>query len=233
MAAQKPVILFTREISKAQVRQLENAVWKVLIVPFINCTFLSDKTELQKYFEENKSTEAVIFTSKNAVNAIISAGLINYLSQKKIFAVGDKTAGLLKAEGLNVLQPPEQNSVSLAQFIINEYAEIQQLSYFCGNIRRKELPEILKKHGKLLDEKVVYKTELLKKKIEQHFNHIVFYSPSAVKAYFANNKIEKDKKAISVGNTTSSEIKKYYSGEIIQAAQPNTESIIEMLLKIQ
>lgn len=228
-----PEVLFTKEITNSQIKTLHNIGWGTTCTPFIECTFSFNKELLTECLSNKKKTDAYIFTSKNAVRAIQNADLTKYLSQKPVFCIGKKTGKLLEELGINVIYSPEASSETLAYFILKEYPEIKHLTYFCGNIRREELPKILINAGKVLKEVTVYKTELRYHKIDKTFDAIVFYSPSAVGAFFKNNKIKNRNTLIALGNATAMEIEKFHKGNIEIPESPDTEAVIESLRKIE
>ncbi len=130
-----------------------------------------------------KSLKNAIFTSKNAVKAVLGKNL----KIKNCFCVGDKTAALLEKNNFRVKEKAV-NSKELAQKLIENYQK-EDFTFFCGNRRRDELPQILKKNQVSLEEIEVYKTSLANRKFQSKFDGILFFSPSAVKSYFSANEI--------------------------------------------
>lgn len=171
----------------------------------------------------NQNIENAIFTSKNAVKALQNLEF----EIQNCFCVGDNTKKLLEGNGLKVTEIA-QNASDLGEIISKNYKN-EQFFFFCGNLRRDELPSILKENNVKLDEIVVYRTHKKSKKFDRTFNGILFFSPSAVQSYVSNNIID-NSMVFCIGNTTASEAKKY-TNNIIVANKPTVENVIVQAVK--
>lgn len=174
------------------------------------------------------------FTSeKHIKNAIISSQNTAFtLSQKDIqidrcFCVGAKTSNLLREQGFNVVETADY-SKDLAAIITSEYSD-ENFTFFCGNIRREELPLILKENNIQLEEIEVYRTHLDPVTFEQKFDGIMFFSPSGVKSYISANVLN-GTLAFCIGNTTAAEAGKH-TQKIITATKPSIENVIVQVVK--
>ena len=67
-------------------------------------------------------------------------------------------------------------------------------------------------------------------KIKQKWDGILFFSPTGVKSFFAENKIA-NSAAFCIGQTTASEVKKY-TANVFEAEKTTVESVIEKAIKI-
>jgi len=105
-----------------------------------------------------------------------------------------------------------------------------KITFFCGNKRRDDLPVTLKNNGFDIEELVVYETELSPVKIVDHFDAIAFLSPTAVESFFSVNGLDKKIVCFSVGETTTTAIKKYTGNPIITSERPLEESIITSVM---
>src|SRR5690606_23659102 len=117
----------------------------------------------------------------NAVLAIQNANM----SIQKCFCVGEKTKSLLEENGQKV-QKTTKYASELADFIVKNHKN-DTFHFFCGNLRSNEIPSKLEENNIAFKEITVYKTTLIPKKNERHFDAILFFSPSGVKSYFSNN----------------------------------------------
>lgn len=177
------------------------------------------------------SVKNAIFTSQNAVRSILRCDL----AIERCFCVGDKTKVLLEQNGYKVIEM-ERNSFELGQLIVKNYKN-EAFYYFCGSIRRDELPAVLKTSEIEIVETKTYKTILNTKKFEQKWDGILFFSPSGVKSYFEANSDTKKKGdshetvLICIGETTASEAKKY-SANVVIANATSVESVIAKAVKI-
>ncbi len=174
-------------------------------------------------FRQTEDISNVIFTSKNAVKAVLKSEI----SISNCFCVGNSTKTLLEENGQKVLEIA-QNASELAQIIVKKYKNTS-FSFFCGNLRRYELPEILKTHNVALKEYIVYKTHQNIKKFGRFFEGVLFFSPSGVQSYMTENSLEKSM-AFCIGTTTASELEKY-TNNIIIANKPTVENVIVQAVK--
>jgi len=167
----------------------------------------------------------VIFTSKNAVRAIQDIVLpkkANGWSIQYCFCVGKNTQKLLEEHGQKVVETAS-NASDLAKIISKKYKN-EQFLFLCGNLRRDELPLILKEKNMKLEEKVVYKTHWNSKRFDRIFDGILFFSPSGVQSYVSENDMGQSI-AFCIGNTTASEAKKHTNNSIV-ANEPTVENVI-------
>lgn len=171
----------------------------------------------------SREIKNAIFTSKNAVLAIQN---LEFRIQN-CYCVGEKTKRLLEKNGQKVKENAE-NASDLAKIILKKYKN-EQFLFLCGNLRRDELPSILKENNIELKEKIVYKTYLNSKKLNRIFDGVLFFSPSGVQSYVSENAIS-NSVAFCIGSTTASEAKKY-SKNIIVANKPTVENIIVQAVK--
>jgi uroporphyrinogen-III synthase len=148
--------------------------------------------------------DAVIFTSSKAVEVVFSRHEIaEQLGGKPIYCVGKKTAALLAKNDQKVVKIA-QNSSELAHFLVKN-TKNESFLYCCGKLRTPDLEHILPLHGVVLHAVEVYNTRLLKHKVKGHFDGLLFFSPSAVRAYAVNNDFA-ETHSFCLGNTTGKEV---------------------------
>ena len=174
-------------------------------------------------FNINERIENAIFTSKNSVEAIVN----KKLKIKNCYCVGDKTKSLLLKNGQKVVKS-EENSQKLADFIVKSLKN-DVFVFFCGNMKRDELPKILTKNHVKFSLVEVYKTSLIYKKINEAFNGILFFSPSAVRSYCYYNKIE-DEILFTIGQTTTNEAESF-SNKIITSDINSIDQVVDNAIK--
>ena len=174
-------------------------------------------------FNINERIENAIFTSKNSVEAIVN----KKLKIKNCYCVGDKTKSLLLKNGQKVVKS-EENAQKLADFIVKSLKN-DVFVFFCGNMKRDELPKILTKNHVKFSLVEVYKTSLIYKKINEAFNGILFFSPSAVRSYCYYNKIE-DEILFTIGQTTTNEAKTF-SNKIITSDINSIDQVVDNAIK--
>ena len=212
-------ILSTKKLLPNQRQYLLNANFAVLEADFIETKLLPIKVGA-------KINEALIFTSQNAVNAVLESGNSQSLKEKKVFCVGLKTKELLESNGFQV-QAYTGYAEDLAEIISLVYADLSY-TFFCGNLRRDILPEKLKEANVTFNEIEVYKTELKPQKMSAKPDGILFFSPSGVESYVRENKIT-DEICFCIGNTTAEALilkLQDKTENIIIANQPSVENVI-------
>jgi len=212
----KPSILSTKKLSEAQKELLLNANVAYVEYDAIKIEFLEAETP-------EAEIENAIFTSKNAVKAIqqYETNISN------CFCVGENTKKLLIKNGQNVVETA-QNASDLAKIIVKKYKNASFL-FFCGNLRRDELPDFLEANNITLKEQVVYKTYLNAKKFDRNFDGVLFFSPSGIRSHVVENNI-KNSISFCIGSTTATEAKKHTNTTII-ANKPTVENVIVQAVK--
>jgi uroporphyrinogen-III synthase len=140
-------------------------------------------------FKVPNHIENAIFTSQNAVKSFFGNTNTPKNNIEWCFCVGERTKLLLEENGQKVIKMAT-NASKLAQYIIKKHQN-EPFFFFCGNLRRDEIPSELKKAKIDIFEVKVYETELNLKNFDQKWNEILFFSPSGVQSFIAETKIEK------------------------------------------
>ena len=131
--------------------------------------------------------EYIAFTSANAVTPFdqyLHQHDTYYVVGWKIFCLEGKT----KETVLNSLLPKKniiataENAETLSQKIIEH--GVKEIIFFCGDKRRNDLPDGLKKAGIIVHEVVVYETLEVPAIAAGDIDGILFFSPSAVRKFF-------------------------------------------------
>ncbi|MEE2772774.1 MAG: uroporphyrinogen-III synthase [Bacteroidota bacterium] len=203
-------ILSTKKLERNQEELLLNAGLSLVQYDGI-------RIEMSEFKIPQQPVENAVFTSKNAVKAILQKAV----EIQNAFCVGDKTAALLEEQGISV-KVKAQDASELAMKITTDFSEANFI-FFCGNKRRDELPETLKKHRVKIDEIEVYRTSLRAMEFPQPFDGILFFSPSGVQSYHLQNQMQGT--AFCIGETTASEARKH-TKNIVVAARPGIENLI-------
>lgn len=195
---------------------------------FINTQPISD-THIDKRIETLAQQElTAIFTSANAAS-IVAEKLTLQQPTWGVFCLAGATAKMVTAcFPKTKIIAVANNSKALAQ-IIRLHHGSRQLVFFCGKRRLPVLANNLLQAGITLEEITVYETFLMSHKINELFDGIIFFSPSAVESYLKENRILSETKLFSLGPSTTSALKKH-SSNIEQATFPNEASILDKIL---
>lgn len=175
------------------------------------------KIELLNFEAKKNNMSNVIFTSKNAVKAVLAKNI----QLQDCFCVGNKTASLIEKSGARVVEKA-QTAGELAKKIIKSYKN-RSFHFFCGSIRRNELPELLKKNDIKIWETKVYRTVMNPQVYDSTFDGVMFFSPSAVRSFTEKNRIEST--AFCIGPTTAAEARKH-TNKVVIANVPGMENVI-------
>lgn len=176
------------------------------------------KIEFQDFSLRDEPIKNAIITSKNAAQAVVKKGL----KLQNCFCVGEKTGTFLKENNFHIAEQ-ENYGKDLAHKIVSKYAD-EYFIFFCGNLRREEIPSALAKNGITFNEIEVYKTQLNIQHFQQEFDGVLFFSPSAVKSFTANNELL-NTMAFCIGTTTAKEASKF-TGDVKTATKPSVENVI-------
>jgi len=190
-------------------------------------------------FEIPENAQNIIITSQNGAKAFLNknktAARSSLLGRKtgdeaqsqNYFIVGKKTTALFLEKGLKVTKTA-QNALELAHFIVKYYKN-KHFFYFCGNLRREELPSILKENSVHLEEVFVYETTQNKQAFDQNFDGILCFSPLGVDSFAKANEI-KNTAFFCIGNTTANEARKH-TDNVVVANDTSIESVIAKAVK--
>jgi len=225
MLQNKITILSTKEIDQAFIDEAAERNISVDVSPFI-------KTEPLRSIESQQEIEltliesiTVVFTSVAAVEAVATE-LLDLKPDWKIYCIGFATKQAIeKYFGKDSVIGTADNAKALAELMIEE-SDADEVFFFCGDQRRHELPDALRKNGIETTEITVYQTILLPHKIQKNYNGILFFSPTAVTAFFQKNKSGDQTILFAIGDTTANEIRKFATNKIIVSDEPLKKSLL-------
>ena len=218
-------ILSTRFLEPQLVQEMEENNIKVDIVNFIQTFPIVDASTILKIEQTIKTSSNVIFTSTNAINAIEKI-INNKIPNWKIACIAATTyKKAVTVFGESSILAKAESAKELASKILM-HKEIKELYFFCGDRRRKELPQLLQNAGVVVNEISVYTTKLTPQKIEQEYNGILFFSPSAVESFFSSNTISSGCTLFAIGNTTANAISNFSKNKIIISDKIDSQHFI-------
>ena len=211
---QKGQIWITKSLNKQQRACAQNSGLEIKEIALTKIQYL----DFPKILPD---VEAWIFTSQNAV-----INLHQTTFTGMVYASGKQTANALKERGFETKSSSSETALSLAKSIAED--GIKSALFFCGNIRRDELPKYLAKKEIKLKEEVVYHTLLEPKTIPtQKGDAIFFMSPSAVESFAMINEFHSEVDYYSIGETTANALRKKGVQKINTAAKASFEAMIE------
>jgi len=224
----KPYILSTTLLPGSLINKIAASGIDMDMLAFIDIDKKDDAETGETINSLAKENLCVVFTSANAVEAV--SQLIDNKPPWKIFCVGNTTAELAGKCFGDIIVATASDAAALAALIL-QHPEINEVLFFCGDMRREDLPKILVKNKVRVKEVVVYKTSLTPQKITDAYNAILFFSPSAVESFFSTNDIWPGAILFAIGNTTAKALKAKTENKIIISDLPGKEHLINKMIQ--
>lgn len=199
-------------------------------LPFINTRPVVSENVFDAINKAASKQASVVITSANAAEAVISHLKNKALSPAwKIYCLEGntlKTAGAFWSN--EYISGTATNALLLSDKIIAD--KPSEVYFFCGNIRREDLPCKLTKQGITVNEVVVYETVATPHEIKGKYDGILFSSPSAVESFFTANSID-GTVLFAIGNTTAETLRNFSAGKIITSEFPDKEQLLDEAIK--
>lgn len=207
-------ILSTRPLPKAIIEEAASQTIIIEQLSFIHTTPIEDVSITKRIQELSGQNCTVIFTSMNAVEAV--ANKIERAPNWKIYSIGNTTKKLIEEK----LSPSQiiataDNAVRLGERLMDD--KVEHVVFFCGNIRRDELPNKLRSEKVMVEEVIVYETTETPSALHKEYDGILFFSPSAVHSFYKTNQPDKHTHLFAIGKTTAEAIRQYQNKKIIIA----------------
>lgn len=230
MQQNKISILSTRPIDESLIKEAGQLNIEIEILSFIETEPIRSPEVQQEIKNALQKSSTVVFTSRNAIEAVANK-LDGQQPDWRIYSIGNTTKQLVKKYfGEEAIAGEADSAEELAEVIVKK-DNSDELLFFCGDQRRDELPAILQNNDIRVNEIVVYRTIIIKNKIEKAYRGILFFSPSAVQSFFSNNKISDQTILFAIGNTTANEIKKHTNNKIIISDKPGKENLVMKMIR--
>ncbi|MCX6207280.1 MAG: uroporphyrinogen-III synthase [Bacteroidetes bacterium] len=222
-------ILSTRPIDPTQIKTANDLGIDIDCISFIETTAIESKDILSKIKEVLSNKATVVFTSMNAIDAVVSQ-LSNSKPDWAVYCMGVTSNQLIKQNFReDAVVGTATNSAELAELIIAEKRS-NQIYFFCGDQRRDELPSILKNNGILVKEIEVYHTKEIKHTISKDYDGILFFSPSAVISFFNSNSLPEQSVAFAIGKTTASTLISRTNNKVVVAELPGKDKLVKKMM---
>jgi len=224
MQETKRYILCTRPLAKDII--LEAAKRNVVIeeLSFIDTYPIETKDVTDRVKELAGQECTVVFTSMNAVEAV--AAQVKDGVNWKVYCIGNTTKKLIEERLSSVIIiATGENAERLAERLVDD--GVKKAVFFCGNIRRDELPNKIRSDGGAVEEVIVYQTIEKPSAVTKEYDGILFFSPSAVNSFFKSNKIPLRTELFAIGKTTADTLRKYANKKIIVAIVTGKQELVQ------
>ncbi len=214
MQKNKQYILSTRPLAKEIISEAEQHEIIIEELSFIETKPVQDPELFQKVKELSTQKLTVVFTSMNAVVAVLMH--IKSKVDWRIYCLGNTTKKLVEQNlGSDKIVATAENAKLLAERMIDD--GVKSIVFFCGNLRRDELINKFRSEKAGVEEVVVYQTLEMPKTLAKEYSAILFFSPSAVNSFFKTNKLNHQKQVFAIGKTTAEAIREHKHHKIIIA----------------
>lgn len=228
MLKNKIQILSTRPVGEKLIKEAANNDIIIDEISFIKTEEIVDAAIENKIRKLSCENITVVFTSMNAVNAV--AKVIKNQPGWKIFCIGNTTKELVKEFfGEDNIKGFADNGELLSKKIIED-SSIKNITFFCGDKRRDDLPGNLIKNGIGVDEVIVYKTIETPTALAKQYDGILFFSPSAVQSFFSKNSISEKTNVFAIGSTTAAAVKHFTEHSVIIAETYRKGNLVKLVI---
>lgn len=221
----KTTILSTRTIDSFLIKKAREKNIRLDALSFIE-TEPVQSIEIQQEIEIAATEYAtVIFTSANAVDAVVSM-LNGEMPEWRIYCLSHRTKELVTEYfGEDKIEGIAGSASELADLVI-EHDDAEDVIFFCGNLRRDELPRMLTAHSISVNEIIVYETRTTPRKIEKEYNAVLFFSPSAAESFFSMNTLPGACIVFAMGAATKQAVQKHCKNTIIPGTEPGKDTLV-------
>lgn len=227
-------ILSTKKLEPGIREQLAAHGVQLVEQPFIDVQPIVNYSKYKEIWPvlNEKADQAIVFTSKHAVEAIgkyLSGGDAVYIPDNwEIFcldgATKDKVTEVFSALHIVATAP---YATELAAKII-AYGDFKEAVFFCGNQRLDTIPDALKAGGIKVQEIVVYTTTDTPAPVDTTpLSAVLFFSPSGVKSFFSVNTLPPSAVGVAIGTTTAGILANYTNNKIITSAVATQQSMAD------
>lgn len=249
-------ILSTRPLSPELIAGAAEKGISIDVIPFIRTESVEDVTLRQRVEVLGRQKLVAVFTSTNAVEVVAEwtgakqaagggapfagAGAPLAGSGKQsasggkewtIFCIGAATRQLVSRHfGEGAIADTAESALALAQKIVDRRGA-GDIFFFCGDLRREELPATLREAGFRVNEVVVYRTKATPCVVGGRYRGVVFFSPSAVESFFSMNGVKPETILFAIGRTTAATIQRFCSYPVVVSEQPDAAILIRQVIE--
>lgn len=248
-------VLSTRPLSPELIAEAAEKSITICVIPFIRTEAVEDVTLRQRVMVLGKQKLVAVFTSANAVEVVARWTAANGLSaggdgqspapsgpsaggnglsaaaarEWTIFCMGTATRKLVSHYfGEGVIADTADSAQALAGKIMDTRGA-GDLFFFCGDLRREELPALLRQARFRVNELVVYRTNTTPSVVQRSYEGVVFFSPSAVESFFSMNGVKAGTVLFAIGRTTAAAIQGFSGNPVVVAERPDAAVLIRQV----
>lgn len=224
-------ILCTKPLETALIEEAAAKGINFRVIPFIAVSPVTEQ-ELDSQLRELADRRLVaIFTSVSAVEAI--SKWWKHPPHWEIFCTSFATLDKARDTfSTNAIAGTANSARDLAEVIIQKKGPGagREVFFFCGDLRRDELPALLTANGFQVNERIVYRTVLTPQQAPDRYDGIIFFSPSAVESFFSINAVAAGTPMFAIGATTANAIKARCDNAVMISRRPEKATMIRQVI---
>ena len=244
-------ILVTRpkDQSGEVVKLLEQLGAAVVVFPTIEIVPPRSWEDCDGAIAKLEAYDGIVITSINAVEKFFSRlegqrnGGLSVLSQKKFYAVGEKTRKALTDRKVSVVhQPGVQDAKQMAIAFTKADVAGKRFLFPKGNLAGDVVSFALREHGAIVDEVIVYETTqpssadaltLTKRLTQKEIDLVTFFSPSSVSNFLAMIPLDliAQQTIAVIGHTTEAAAKNLSVPVHVVAEQSTSAGLVASIVK--
>ena len=222
-------VLSTRPLSPELIVSAAEKGISIDVIPFIRTEAVEDLVLRQRVGVLGRQKLVAVFTSANAVEVV--GEWTKDVKEWTIFCIGAATRQLVSRHfGEGAIADTAESALALAQKIVDKRGA-GDIFFFCGDLRREELPTTLRDAGFRVNEVVVYRTKATPSAVKRPYRGIVFFSPSAVESFFSMNGVDAGTVLFAIGKTTAAAIRGLCSNPVIVSERPDADILIRQVIE--
>lgn len=217
-------ILSTKRLDTALLQTAAESGIQIIPRAFINVSYLQTNKLRQQINKLITREINAVFTSANAVKAVAALADTSQAKWEMYCLPGATIEAVTEFFPNSQVVANAVSSAALAMILLQRQAT--DIVFFCGNIRRDELPAMMQQHNIPLEEVTVYETTELKSTIVGKYDGILFYSPSGIKSYFANNTPAPGVICFAIGETTGGVLREHTQNTIVVSSAATSAALV-------
>lgn len=109
-------------------------------------------------------------------------------------------------------------------------SQSKNITFCCGNIRRDELPDMLRNAGITVNEIVVYETHETPKPLSGTYDGIMFFSPSSVRSFFTSNALPANTICFAIGHTTGAALQERTASNVVTSPEASVDALLQTVI---
>ncbi|PUZ24466.1 uroporphyrinogen-III synthase [Chitinophaga costaii] len=217
-------ILSTKVLSPGVAGLATRAGVQLDMLDFIDISLLADEA-VAGIVAAIPAHALLVFTSANAARAF--AHITPPHHHWQIACLEGATRAALPEQATVVLTAPHADALATQ---LLEFPALKEVYYLCGDQRRDTIPTRLRENGIHVSERIVYHNTATPQKINNHYDALLFFSPTAVKSFFSVNALPSTTRCFAIGHTTGAALQATTHNDIITADNPAAATLLQMAI---